>query len=130
VHRVTAPTHSPEHRRFYSRPPDRSIEAYKGWILGLLSKLNPAALANDSPQFSDSEWEAHCRKFWEAADGACDSRTDNDTHESTSNSTLTWEKLETDEIDREMAALRFEPMPDDVQFIVIIGWDNTGKEKP
>lgn len=127
---MTEHTHSPELRRFYSRPADRSLEAYKGWILGLLSKLNPAALAKDGPQCSEADWQTHWRKFWEAADEACGSRTDNDTHESTSKSTSKWEELETDEIDREMAALRFEPMPDDVQFIVIIGWDNTGKEKP
>ena len=116
---------SAESPRFYSRPSDRSLEAYKRWFRGLVHHLG---LKGDD--VTDEQLENNCREFWAAADKAQASKSDNDSHNSTPSSTFKWSKPEMDELDRELVELGFELMPGDAQFIAIMGWDKPDEEKP
>jgi hypothetical protein len=51
-----------EPRRFYSRPADRSLQAYKDWILGMTLALNPDA----KDEITEDEWHRAWQKFWAA----------------------------------------------------------------
>ena len=42
-----------------TRPPDKSLEAYKTWINHMT-----AALGVEGPEPTDAEWEAMWRQFW------------------------------------------------------------------
>jgi hypothetical protein len=42
-----------------TRPPDKSLEAYKAWINNMA-----AALGVEGEEPTDAEWEAMWREFW------------------------------------------------------------------
>ncbi len=48
---------------FFSRPADRSLEAYKAWIHALTAHLG------GTDDLSEAEWDASWRQFWNTADG-------------------------------------------------------------
>ncbi len=45
-------------RIFFSRPADRSLEAYKFWIRSVTAQLG------GMDDMTDAEWEAGWREFW------------------------------------------------------------------
>ncbi len=49
----------PQPSRHYSRPIDRSLEAYKAWIRSMVT-----ALGGQDDDMTDAEWEAAWREFW------------------------------------------------------------------
>ena len=55
-----------EPRRFYGRPADRSLQAYKDWILGMTLALNPDA----KDEMTEDEWRRAWQEFWAAAHDA------------------------------------------------------------
>jgi hypothetical protein len=52
-------------RIFFSRPRDKSLQAYKAWILNTLKRINPDA-KDDS--MTEEKWIEHWQKFWSKAD--------------------------------------------------------------
>jgi hypothetical protein len=57
------PTRHSEPRRFYGRPADRSLPAYKDFILGMTLALNPAA----KDELTEAQWREAWEEFWAAA---------------------------------------------------------------
>jgi hypothetical protein len=55
-----------EPRRFYGRPADRSLQAYKDFILGMTLALNPDA----KDEITEDEWRQSWQEFWAAAPDA------------------------------------------------------------
>ncbi len=53
-------------RRVYARPADRSLQAYKDFILTILAAVSPDAIDDQS----EEQWQAAWQKFWNAADNA------------------------------------------------------------
>ena len=51
---------------YLARPADRSVEAYKKWIITLTQKLVPGA-PND---VTEEQWAKNCQEFWEKVDEA------------------------------------------------------------
>ena len=51
-------------RRFYGRPADQSLEAFKDFIRGLTLALNPDAA--DEP--TEEEWRSAWKAFWGSAE--------------------------------------------------------------
>jgi hypothetical protein len=49
----------------FSRPRDRSPEAYKAWILEMLKQLTGK---DDDGRISDKEWKVRCARFWAKSD--------------------------------------------------------------
>lgn len=49
--------------RAYTRPLDRSLEAYKAWITRMVVRLG----GSDGDDMTDAEWEAAWREFWSDA---------------------------------------------------------------
>lgn len=45
--------------RTYTRPLDRSLEAYKAWIQNMVIRLG-----GSGGDMTDAEWEAAWREFW------------------------------------------------------------------
>jgi hypothetical protein len=60
------PTKRSEPRRFYGRPTDRSLQAYKDFILGMTLALNPDA----KDEITEDEWHQAWQEFWAAAHDA------------------------------------------------------------
>ena len=60
------PTKHSEPRRFYGRPADRSLQAYKDFILGVTLALNPAA----KDDMTEEQWRESWQAFWGAASEA------------------------------------------------------------
>jgi hypothetical protein len=60
------PTKRSEPRRFYGRPADRSLHAYKDFILGITLALNPDA----KDEITEDEWRQAWQEFWAAAHNA------------------------------------------------------------
>jgi len=58
-------------RRIYSLPRDRSLQAFKDWMLGISHPLNPnlknATLTK--PWIDEAGWVANWRAFWAKVDG-------------------------------------------------------------
>lgn len=52
--------------RIYARPVDRSLEAYKAFILAILCTVNPSASDDKSEEWWAEAWQ----EFWAAADAA------------------------------------------------------------
>jgi hypothetical protein len=44
-----------------SQPQDRSVEAYKAWILGIAQRLTTGT---DSMNLTDLEWKQHWKEYW------------------------------------------------------------------
>ncbi len=55
-----------EPKRFYSRPRDQSLEAYKDFILDMLAALNPEA----KDDMTEEEWRQAWQQFWWGANDA------------------------------------------------------------
>jgi len=51
-----------EPQRYYSRPRDESLEAFKDWIKGVVKALNPNA--KEDMTMTEEMWEADWREFW------------------------------------------------------------------
>jgi hypothetical protein len=51
----------------YSRPRDKSLQAFKDWIQNMVKRLNPDA--HESP-ISEEEWTEDWKKFWSKVDNA------------------------------------------------------------
>ena len=60
------PTKRSEPRRFYGRPADGSLQAYKDFILGMTLALNPCA----DDDMTEDEWCQAWQEFWAAAHDA------------------------------------------------------------
>jgi hypothetical protein len=59
------PTKRSEPRRFYGRPADRSLQAYKDFILGMTLALTQA-----KDEITEDEWRRAWQEFWAAAHDA------------------------------------------------------------
>lgn len=57
------PINNAEPRRFYSRPVDRSLQAYKDFIRGMTLALNPDA----KDELTEDEWRKAWQEFWAGA---------------------------------------------------------------
>jgi hypothetical protein len=55
-----------EPRRFYGRPANRSLQAYKDFVLGMTLALNPDA----KDEMTEDEWRRAWEEFWAAANDA------------------------------------------------------------
>ncbi len=53
-----------EPKRFYGRPRDESLQAYKDFILEMLAALNPEA----KDEMTDEEWRQAWQQFWWGAE--------------------------------------------------------------
>jgi len=51
--------------KFYSRPKDRSLQAYKDWINGVMKRLIPDA----KDTLTEEEWVEKWKGFWSKAKG-------------------------------------------------------------
>lgn len=45
----------------FSRPKDKSVEAYKAWIMGIAKRLTTEHTAI---KLTEAEWVANCKEFW------------------------------------------------------------------
>lgn len=61
--------------KFYSRPMDRSLEAYKAWISAIVQRLNPQA----ADTMTEAEWIKSWEKFWAKVDGNSDTQQEAET---------------------------------------------------
>jgi len=52
-------------KKRYSRPKDKSLQAYKDWINGIVSRLFPDA----EETMSEEKWVENWKKFWAQAEG-------------------------------------------------------------
>ena len=106
----------PKVHRFYSRPGDRTLPTYRAWISAVARALNAI---DDLTEFDfGKSW----KKFWSAVDDTGQSRNNNDRRVFTPSTVSTCES-EIDDWNREVAALQFEPLPDEIRFVAIIDWD-------
>ena len=53
---------------FFSKPKDKSLQAYKDWIMGVTLQFNP----NAKDTKSEEEWIESWKKFWSKAEGSKD----------------------------------------------------------
>ncbi len=53
-----------EPERFYGRPRDESLQAYKDFILDMLAALNP----EQKDDMTDEEWRQAWQQFWWGAE--------------------------------------------------------------
>ena len=51
--------------KFYSRPKDRSLQAYKDWIMGVMKRILPDA----EDTMTEEKWVESWKKFWSKAEG-------------------------------------------------------------
>ncbi len=55
--------------RFFSRPADRSLTAYKEWIRGMYEALvTQAGLPVEEGAMTEAEWVSSWKDFWEGAE--------------------------------------------------------------
>lgn len=45
----------------FSRPKDKSVEAYKAWIMEIAKRLTTE---HSAIKLTEAEWVANCREFW------------------------------------------------------------------
>ncbi len=58
----------PKKQVFWTRPQDRSLEAYKAFITNIVNRINP-----DAPDTMTEEmWEKAWKEFWSKADSPQD----------------------------------------------------------
>lgn len=50
------------------KPGDRSLQAYKDWVQGMLAIIKPNS--GDTVPWTDEEWELHWKEFWSKLDNA------------------------------------------------------------
>jgi hypothetical protein len=60
------PTKHSEPQRFYGRPADRSLQAYKIFVLGMTLALNLAA----KDDMTEEQWQESWKAFWGAGSEA------------------------------------------------------------
>ena len=62
--------------KFYSRPRDRSLQAFKDWMQGMTYRLNPNAedTVVEKLWIDKEQWIANWKKFWAKVDSASESR--------------------------------------------------------
>jgi hypothetical protein len=62
--------------KIYSRPSDRSLQAFKDWMQGKGFRLPPNAASTVllEPWLDDRQWVEYWQKFWTKADGASGSQ--------------------------------------------------------
>ena len=60
--------------KFYSRPRDKSLQAYKDWIQDMTRRLNP----NAEDTMTDEEWIDGWKKFWAKVDSVSESQKSSD----------------------------------------------------
>jgi hypothetical protein len=51
--------------KFYSRPGDKSLQAYKDWINGVVNRINP----NAKDTMTEAKWVESWKGFWSKAEG-------------------------------------------------------------
>jgi hypothetical protein len=54
--------------RSYLRPMDKSLQAYKDWIMAMAKSLNP----NAKNTMTEEEWVQRWKKFWAKVEGVED----------------------------------------------------------
>jgi hypothetical protein len=56
--------------KFYSRPRDRSLQAFKDWIQGMTYRLNPNAenTITTKQWIDEKRWIDNWKKFWAKVD--------------------------------------------------------------
>lgn len=47
-----------------TRPTDRSLEAYKKWVSGLVQKVNPKSAST----MTEEDWKKAHKEFWDKVD--------------------------------------------------------------
>jgi len=45
----------------FSRPKDKSVEAYKAWIMEIARRLTTE---HSAIKLTEAEWVANCKEFW------------------------------------------------------------------
>ena len=62
--------------KFYSRPRDRSLQAFKDWIQGMTYRLNPNSedTVLEKLWIDKEQWIANWKKFWAKVDSASESQ--------------------------------------------------------
>lgn len=62
--------------KYYSRPRDRSLQAFKDWMHGKSYRLNPDAAGTMilEPWIDNQQWVDYCKKFWAKVDGSSPSK--------------------------------------------------------
>jgi hypothetical protein len=58
--------HKPEKRINVSRPKDKTLEAYKTWIMEMAKLLT---MEKNEIQWTEEEWIANWKKFWKEKSG-------------------------------------------------------------
>lgn len=51
-----------QNRTTFSRPRDRSVEAYKAWIMEIAQRLTTA---KEMIQFTENEWLTNWKEYWQ-----------------------------------------------------------------
>jgi len=51
----------------FSRPKDKSVEAYKAWMMEIARRLTTGHTAI---KLTESEWVANCKEFWTEKSGS------------------------------------------------------------
>ena len=59
----------------FSRPRDKSLQAFKDWIENLVKRINPNAPEGDT---SEEEWIEDWKKFWSKAGNDSDTQESNE----------------------------------------------------
>jgi hypothetical protein len=54
--------------KFYSRPKDKSLQAYKDWITGVVNRINPDA----KDTMTEAKWVESWKEFWSKAEDSKD----------------------------------------------------------
>lgn len=59
-------------RKFYAKPRDRSLQAFKEWVHGNSYRLNSHAARSMvlEPWIDNQQWIENWKKFWAKVDGA------------------------------------------------------------
>lgn len=55
--------------KHYSRPRDKSLQAFKDWIENMVKRLNPNA---EEVVITEEEWTKDWKKFWDEEDNTSD----------------------------------------------------------
>ncbi|MFN8382751.1 MAG: hypothetical protein U0V02_12460 [Anaerolineales bacterium] len=55
--------------KHYSRPRDKSLQAFKDWIENMVKRLNPNA---EEVVITEEEWIKDWKKFWDEEDNTSD----------------------------------------------------------
>jgi len=56
--------------KFYARPRDQSLQAFKDWMQSMVLRLNP----NAKDTMTEEEWIESWKEFWDKVDDASDAQ--------------------------------------------------------